>query len=44
MKKNINKIFLGSQYIEGHFTEHIKCLLGTLCKFSVKLSFPSKAN
>lgn len=43
-EKNINKICLGSQYIEGHFTEQIKCLLGTLCKFSVKLPFPSKAN
>lgn len=30
MKKKMIKIFLFSQYIEGHFTEWIKCLLGTL--------------
>lgn len=41
--KKIIKIFLLSQYIEGNFTEQIKCLLGTLHKFSVKLPFPSKA-
>lgn len=37
------KIFLFSQYIEGHFTEQIQCLLGTLSKFSVKLPFTFKA-